>query len=248
MNIAIIGKYVNLKDAYKSLDEALIHGGIFNKVKVNLLRIESDNLKKQDVKKLLKNVSGILIPGGFGKRGTEGKIAAINFARRNKIPFFGICFGMQMAVIEFARNKLNIKHAGSSELDKKCFPVIGLMNEWDKDGKIIKGTNKELGGTMRLGLYEAKLRHNSLVKKIYNSTNIKERHRHRYEVNKHLKSKFESNGMIFSGMSPNNNLPEIIELKSHPWFIGVQFHPEFKSRPLNPHPLFSSFIKAAKSK
>ena len=155
---------------------------------------------------------------------------------------------MQMAVIEFARNKLNIRQAGSTELDKKCFPVIGLMNEWDKDGKKIKGTNKELGGTMRLGLYEAKLRHNSLVKKIYKSNNINERHRHRYEVNKHLQSKFENKGMIFSGMSPNNNLPEIIELKNHPWFIGVQFHPEFKSRPLNPHPLFCSFIKAAKLK
>ena len=246
VNIAIIGKYVNLKDAYKSLDEALIHGGIYNKVKVNLLRIESDNLKPKDVNRLLKNVSGILIPGGFGKRGTEGKIAAINFARKNKIPFFGICFGMQMAVIEFARNKLNIKRAGSTELDKKCFPVIGLMNEWDKDGKIIKGTNKELGGTMRLGLYKAKLRHNSLIKKIYKSNYINERHRHRYEVNKHLQSKFESKGMIFSGMSQNNNLPEIIELRNHPWFIGVQFHPEFKSRPLSPHPLFSSFIRAAK--
>ena len=248
VNIAIIGKYVNLKDAYKSLDEALIHGGISNKVKVNLLRIESDNLKLKDVNKLLKNVSGILIPGGFGKRGTEGKIAAINFARKNKVPFFGICFGMQMAVIEFARNKLKINKAGSTELDKKCFPVIGLISEWNKDGKIIKGTNKELGGTMRLGLYKAKLRHNSLVRKIYNSDNINERHRHRYEVNKYLQSRFENNGMIFSGMSPNNSLPEIIELKSHPWFIGVQFHPEFKSRPLNPHPLFSSFIKAAKSK
>ena len=245
VNIAIIGKYVNLKDAYKSLDEALIHGGIFNRVKVNLSRIESDNLKSKDVSKLLKKVSGILIPGGFGKRGTEGKIAAINYARKNKVPFFGICFGMQMAVIEFARNKLKINKAGSTELDKKCFPVIGLMSEWDKDGKIIKGTNKELGGTMRLGLYKAKLRHNSLVKKIYNSNNINERHRHRYEVNKYLQSRFENKGMIFSGMSLNNNLPEIIELKNHPWFIGVQFHPEFKSRPFTPHPLFSSFIKAA---
>ena len=247
VNIAIIGKYVNLKDAYKSLDEALTHGGISNNVKVNLLRLESDNLKINQIKKLLKNISGILIPGGFGKRGTEGKISAINYARINKIPFFGICFGMQMAVIEFARNKLKIKNAGSTELDKRCFPVIGLMSEWNKDGKIIKGTNKELGGTMRLGLYKAKLRHNSLVKKIYKSNFIDERHRHRYEVNKYLQIKFESKGMIFSGMSPNNSLPEIIELKNHPWFIGVQFHPEFKSRPLNPHPLFSSFIKAAKS-
>ena len=245
-NIAIIGKYVNLKDAYKSLDEALIHGGISNNVKINLIRIESDNLKSNQIKKLLKNISGILIPGGFGKRGTEGKISAINFARKKKIPFFGICFGMQMAVIEFARNALKIKKAGSSELDKKCYPVIGLLNEWNKDGKLIKGTNKELGGTMRLGLYEAKLRHNSLIKKIYNSSTIFERHRHRYEVNINLKDKFESKGMIFSGISPDGKLPEIIELKNHPWFVGVQFHPEFKSRPLTPHPLFSSFIKAAK--
>jgi len=246
LNIAIIGKYVNLKDAYKSLDEALIHGGISNNIKVSLVRIESDKLKPNQINKLLKNVSGILIPGGFGKRGTEGKISAISFARRNKIPFLGICFGMQMAVIEFARNTLKIKNAGSSELDKKCYPVIGLLNEWNKDGKIVKGTNKDLGGTMRLGLYEAKLRHNSLIEKIYKSKSILERHRHRYEVNNSLKNKFENKGMIFSGMSPDNKLPEIIELKNHPWFIGVQFHPEFKSRPLDPHPLFSSFIKAAK--
>ena len=247
VNIAIIGKYVNLKDAYKSLDEALIHGGISNKVKVNLVRIESDKLKANQIRKKLKNVSGLLIPGGFGKRGTEGKISAIKYARENKIPFLGICFGMQMAIIEFARNKLKIKRAGSSELDKNCYPVIGLINEWDKNGKIIKGTDKELGGTMRLGLYEAKLRNNSAIKKIYKSNSIKERHRHRYEVNNNLKNEFERKGLIFSGMSPDDNLPEIIELKNHPWFIGVQFHPEFKSRPLTPHPLFSSFIKAAKN-
>jgi len=246
VNIAIIGKYVNLKDAYKSLDEALIHGGISNNVKVNLIRIESDKLKSNQINKVLKNVSGILIPGGFGKRGTEGKISAISYARKNKIPFLGICFGMQMAVIEFARNTLKIKNAGSSELNKKCYPVIGLLNEWSKNGKLIKGTNKDLGGTMRLGLYEAKLRHNSLIQKIYKSKFIFERHRHRYEVNRNLKNKFENKGMIFSGMSPDDKLPEIIEIKNHPWFIGVQYHPEFKSRPLTPHPLFSSFIKAAK--
>ena len=247
VDIAIIGKYVNLKDAYKSLDEALIHGGISNKVKVNLIRIESDNLKSNEIKKRLKDVSGLLIPGGFGKRGTEGKISAIKYARENKIPFLGICFGMQMAIIEFARNKLKIKKAGSSELDKKCYPVIGLINEWDKNGKIIKGTDKNLGGTMRLGLYEAKLRNNSAINRIYKSKTIKERHRHRYEVNNNLKDQFERKGLIFSGMSPDNKLPEIIELKNHPWFIGVQFHPEFKSRPLAPHPLFSSFIKASKN-
>jgi len=246
VDIAIIGKYVNLKDAYKSLDEALIHGGISNNVKVNLIRIESDKLEPHQINKILKNVSGILIPGGFGKRGTEGKISAISYARKNKIPFLGICFGMQMAVIEFARNTLKIKNAGSSELNKKCYPIIGLLSEWNKNGKMIKGTNKDLGGTMRLGLYEAKLRHNSLIQKIYKSKSIFERHRHRYEVNRNLKNKFENKGMIFSGMSPDDKLPEIIEIKNHPWFVGVQYHPEFKSRPLSPHPLFSSFIKAAK--
>jgi len=247
INIAIIGKYVNLKDAYKSLDEALTHGGISNKIKVNLVRIESDKLKPNQITEKLKNVSGLLIPGGFGKRGTEGKISAIKYARERKIPFLGICFGMQMAIIEYARNKLKIKKAGSTELDINCYPVVGLINEWNKDGKIIKGTDKDLGGTMRLGLYEAKLRNNSAIKKIYKSNSIKERHRHRYEVNNNLKNQFERKGLIFSGMSPDNNLPEIVELKNHPWFIGVQFHPEFKSRPLSPHPLFSSFIKAAKS-
>ena len=247
INIGIIGKYVNLKDAYKSLDEALTHGGISNKVKVNLIRIESDKLKPNQIAKKLKNISGLLIPGGFGKRGTEGKITAIKYARERKIPFLGICFGMQMAIIEFARNKLKIKKAGSTELDRNCYPVVGLINEWNKDGKIIRGTDKDVGGTMRLGLYDAILRNNSAIKKIYKSTSIKERHRHRYEVNNNLKNQFEKKGLIFSGMSPDNKLPEIIELKNHPWFIGVQFHPEFKSRPLSPHPLFSSFIKAAKS-
>ncbi|MDC0903768.1 CTP synthase [Pelagibacteraceae bacterium] len=246
VDIAIIGKYVNLKDAYKSLDEALTHGGISNNLKVNLIRVESDFLKPKDIKNKLKGVSGILIPGGFGKRGTEGKIAAINYARKNKIPFLGICFGMQMAVIEFARNKLNIKKATSSEFGSSKASVIGLMNEWVKGGKLIKGTDKNLGGTMRLGSYEARLIKNSLINKIYKSIKINERHRHRYEVNINFREIFEKKGMIFSGISPDKKLPEIIELKDHPWFIGVQFHPEFKSRPLAPHPLFSSFIKAAK--
>jgi len=247
VNIAIIGKYVNLKDAYKSLDEALVHGGIHNNFKVNLIRIESDNLKPSEIKNKLKNVSGILIPGGFGKRGTEGKIAAIKYARTNKIPFLGICFGMQMAIIEFARNVLKIKGASSSELNPKCTPVVGLIHEWKKDGKTIKGTDKDLGGTMRLGSYDAELSKNSLIRSIYKSRIIKERHRHRYEVNTNFKNQFERKGLIFSGNSPDKNLPEIVELKNHPWFIGVQFHPEFKSRPLTPHPLFSSFIKAAKN-
>ncbi len=246
VNIAIIGKYVELKDAYKSLDEALTHGGIANNLKVNLIRIESDFLKPGEIKGKLKNVTGVLIPGGFGKRGTEGKIAAINYARKNKIPFLGICFGMQMAVIEFARNKLNIKNATSSEFGSSKTSVVGLMSEWTKDGKLMKGTVKNLGGTMRLGSYEARLKKDTKISKIYKSLKVHERHRHRYEVNINYKKDFEKKGMIFSGMSPDNKLPEIVELKDHPWFIGVQFHPEFKSRPLEPHPLFSSFIKAAK--
>ena len=246
INIAIVGKYVDLKDAYKSLDEALVHGGIKNSVKINLIRLESDKFKTLDFKKKLENASGILIPGGFGKRGTEGKISCINYARKNNIPFLGICFGMQMAIIEFARNVLKIKKAGSSEFDNKCLSVVGLIDEWSKNGKIIKGTSVKLGGTMRLGLYPAKLKHNSQIKNIYKSNTIYERHRHRYEVNINMKKKYEKKGMFFSGMSPDNNLPEVIELKNHPWFIGVQFHPEFKSRPLDPHPLFSSFIRAAK--
>ena len=189
-----------------------------------------------------------LIPGGFGKRGTEGKISeVIKYARQHKIPFLGICFGMQMAIIEFARNKLKIKEATSSEFENKGVLIIGLITEWNKGGKIIKGTDKDLGGTMRLGLYEAKLKENSLIKSIYKTKSIHERHRHRYEVNINYKNKFEKNGMLFSGLSPDDRLPEIIELNNHPWFIGVQFHPEFKSRPLAPHPLFSSFIKAAKN-
>ena len=248
VNIAIIGKYVELKDAYKSLDEALTHGGIANNLKVNLIRIESDFLKPKQIKNKLKDASGILIPGGFGKRGTEGKIAAVNYARKNKIPFLGICFGMQMAVIEFARYKLNIKNATSSEFGPSKASVVGLMSEWTKDGKLMKGTDKNLGGTMRLGSYEARLKKDTKISKIYNSLKIRERHRHRYEVNINFRKDFENKGMIFSGLSPDNKLPEIIELKDHPWFFGVQFHPEFKSRPLSPHPLFSSFIKAAKIK
>ena len=247
VNIAVIGKYVELKDAYKSLDEALTHGGIENNVKVNLVRIDSEKLKISEIRSKLKDISGILIPGGFGKRGTDGKIESIKYARNNKVPFFGICYGMQMAIIEFARNKLNLKKATSSEFDKNGLHIIGLINEWKKGRKIIKGTDKNLGGTMRLGSYDAKLKENSMIKKIYKKNLIKERHRHRYEVNIAFKEKFEKNGMIFSGLSPDGELPEIIELRNHPWFIGVQFHPEFKSRPLAPHPLFSSFIKASKN-
>jgi len=245
VNIGIIGKYVNLKDAYKSLDEALAHGGISNNLKVNLTRIDSENLKVQNIEKLLQKVTGVLIPGGFGKRGSEGKIAAIKYARLNNIPFFGICFGMQMAVIESARNLLNIKNASTSEFGDNCTAVVGLLEEWQKGNKTFKGSKKNLGGTMRLGLYDAVLKKNSLISKIYSAKKIKERHRHRYEVNLKYQSQFEKKGLIFSGLSPDGSLPETIELKNHPWFIGVQFHPEFKSRPFTPHPLFSSFIKAA---
>ena len=247
VNIGIIGKYVNLKDAYKSLDEALIHGGISNNLKVNLKRIDSENLKPENIKTLLKDVAGVLIPGGFGKRGSEGKIAAIKYARLNHIPFLGICFGMQMAVIEAARNLLNIKNASTSEFGNNCTPVVGLLEEWQKGKKRIKGSEKNLGGTMRLGLYDAVLKNNSLISKIYSENKIKERHRHRYEVNIKYKNDFEKKGLIFSALSPDGTLPEIIELRDHPWFVGVQFHPEFKSRPFTPHPLFSSFIKAAGS-
>jgi len=245
VNIGIIGKYVNLKDAYKSLDEALTHGGIANNLKVNLNRIDSEHLKSQNLKSALKDVSGILIPGGFGKRGSEGKIAAIKYARLNNIPFFGICFGMQMAIIEAARNLLNIKNASSSEFGNNCTPVVGLLEEWQKGKERFKGSEKDLGGTMRLGSYDAILKSNSLIYKIYSMKKIKERHRHRYEVNIKYKDEFEKKGLIFSALSPDGLLPEIIELKNHPWFVGVQFHPEFKSRPFTPHPLFSSFVKAA---
>ncbi len=246
VKIAVVGKYVDLKDAYKSLDEALIHGGISNSSKVDLIKIDSEKLKINEIKNLLKNVQGILIPGGFGRRGTEGKIQCINYARKNNIPFLGICFGMQLALIEFARNVLKIKNANSTEISKKCISIVGLIEEWEKDGVIHKGTLKKLGGTMRLGSYKSKLKKNSLINKIYKTDLIYERHRHRYEVNIKFKDRFEKKGLIFSGLSPDNLLPETIEILDHPWFIGVQFHPEFKSRPLNPHPLFASFIKAAK--
>jgi CTP synthase len=247
ISIAIVGKYVDLKDAYKSLDEALIHGSLTNDVDLNTEWVDSTKINKKNVTNILKKYSAILIPGGFGLRGTEGKIEAIAFARKYKVPFFGICFGMQMAIIEAARNMLDIKKATSSEFGDGGIHVVGLMQEWVKGKKIQKGSKKNLGGTMRLGSYKAKLKKNSLISKIYKSNLIHERHRHRYEVNKNLKSKFEKKGLIFSGLSPDGSLPETIELQNHPWFIGVQFHPEFKSRPFAPHPLFSSFIRAAKN-
>jgi len=247
ISIAIVGKYVDLKDAYKSLDEALIHGSLSNGVELDTKWVDSTKINKKNVNNILKNYSAILIPGGFGARGTEGKIEAISYARKYKVPFFGICFGMQMAIIESARNILGIKNATSSEFGNSGTHVIGLMHEWIKGKSKQKGSEKNLGGTMRLGSYRAKLKKNSLIRKIYKSNLINERHRHRYEVDKNLKSKLEKKGLIFSGLSPDGSLPETIELENHPWFIGVQFHPEFKSRPFAPHPLFSSFIKAAKN-
>jgi CTP synthase len=247
ISVAIVGKYVDLKDAYKSLDEALIHGSLSNDVELNTQWVDSTKINKKNVSKVLKDYSAILIPGGFGARGTEGKIEAIAYARKYKVPFFGICFGMQMAIIESARNMIGIKNATSSEFGKSGTHVVGLMYEWIKGKGVQKGSGKNLGGTMRLGSYKAKLKKNSLISRIYRSNSINERHRHRYEVNKNLKSKLEKKGLIFTGLSPDGSLPETIELENHPWFIGVQFHPEFKSRPFAPHPLFSSFIKAAKN-
>ena len=246
VNIGVIGKYVDLKDAYKSLSEALAHGGIANDTNVKIHWVDSEKIKTKKDIRLLKSMSGILIPGGFGKRGSEGKIFAINYARVNKIPFFGICFGMQLAVIEAARNLAKIDNANSSELSNTKNPIVGLMTEWEKNNKKFqRDRNSDYGGTMRLGSYPAVLNKNSLSYKIYKTKNINERHRHRYEVNINYKEKLEKIGMNFAGISPDGLLPEIIEIKNHPWFIGVQFHPELKSRPFNPHPLFSSFINAS---
>jgi CTP synthase len=246
VRIAIVGKYTNLTDSYKSLNEALIHGGIANNVHVNLEFIESEIFEREDPASYLHRVQGILVPGGFGERGAEGKIAAVKFARERKVPYFGICFGMQMAVIEAARNLAGIKGAGSTEFGECKEPIVGMMTEWVKGNKTEKRENAgDKGGTMRLGAYPALLAKDSLVSEIYGSREISERHRHRYEVNIHYKKQLEAKGVVFSGMSPDGELPEIIERKDHPWFVGVQYHPELKSKPFDPHPLFVSFIKAA---
>ncbi len=246
VTIAVIGKYTGLKDAYKSLTEALQHGGIANRVKVNLEWIESEIFEKEDPAPWLERVNGILVPGGFGERGAEGKIAAAGFARTRNVPFFGICFGMQMAVIEAARNLAGIAGANSSEFGKTVEPVIGLMTEWLKGNELEKRVAQgDLGGTMRLGAYTARLDKDSRIAEIYGDTQISERHRHRYEVNIDYHDRLETAGLRFAGMSPDKLLPETVELPDHPWFIGVQFHPELKSRPFEPHPLFASFIAAA---
>ena len=250
VNIGIVGKYTSMIDAYKSLIEAIMHGGIANKVKIKIKWIDSENLEDVNCNKetIFKDVNGIIVPGGFGKRGSEGKINAIKFARLKKIPFFGICFGMQMAVLEFARNVLNLKDASSSEFGKTTFPLIGLLTEWQTNlGLEKRNKNSNLGGTMRLGAYDCNLTDGSFVKKIYKKNIISERHRHRFEVNNRFNLDFKKNGLIFSGMSPDNALPEILEIPLHPWFVGVQFHPELKSKPFDPHPLFSSFINASLS-
>jgi CTP synthase len=246
VTIAIVGKYTGMKDAYKSLIEALSHGGIANKVKVNLDWIESEVFENEDPTPFLEHVDGILVPGGFGQRGAEGKIRAARFARERHVPYFGICFGMQMAVIEAARNLCGIEAANSTEFVATSEPVVGLMTEWMKGNELQKrGLASDMGGTMRLGAYPAILQRGSRVSDIYQATEISERHRHRYEVNTAYKDRLAQHGMRFSGMSPDGLLPEIIEYDDHPWFIGVQFHPELKSRPFAPHPLFSSFIGAA---
>jgi len=243
--VGIVGKYTSMIDSYKSLIESLMHGGLSNKINVSIKWIDSETLEDDtlSLKNVFKDINGIIVPGGFGKRGSEGKIKSIQFARENNIPFLGICFGMQMAVLEFARNILNFKDASSSEFGETNFPLIGLLTEWQTDKGLEKrNESSNLGGTMRLGSYDCELVEGSFVESIYNKKRIAERHRHRYEVNYQFNEEFKSKGLIFSGMSPDNSLPEILELPSHPWFLAVQFHPELKSKPFDPHPIFSSFI------
>ena len=246
VTIAVVGKYTGLLDAYKSLNEALVHGGIANKVKVNIEWIESEVFEAEDPAPLLEHVHGILVPGGFGERGVEGKIAAVTFARERNVPYFGICLGMQMACIETARSLAGITAASSTEFGETKEPVVGLMTEWMRGNELEQRANEgDLGGTMRLGAYVAKLEPGSRVAGIYGSEEISERHRHRYEVNTRYRDKLESAGLRFSGTSPDGLLPEIVEIPGHAWFVGVQYHPELKSRPFEPHPLFASFIEAA---
>jgi CTP synthase len=246
VSIAIVGKYTGLLDAYKSLKEALIHGGIANRVKVKLDWIESEVFEKEDPAPFLDGVHGILVPGGFGERGSEGKIKAAAFARMRKVPYFGICFGMQMACIEAARNLCGIGNASSTEFGQTSEPVVGTMTEWMKGNELeMRKAGGDLGGTMRLGAYDATLAKGSHIADIYGGTHISERHRHRYEVNTAYRERLEKAGLRFAGMSPDGLLPETVEYPDHPWFIGVQYHPELKSKPFEPHPLFASFIEAA---
>ena len=248
VTIGVVGKYVGLPDAYKSLNEALAHGGMANRVKVHVRWIDAEIFEKGDdeIAAHLEPMHGILVPGGFGERGTEGKIASVRFARERKVPFFGICLGMQMACIEGARHTAGIAAASSTEFGETNEPVVGIITEWmTPEGLETRESGGDLGGTMRLGAYDAKLAGNSHVATIYGTTEISERHRHRYEVNAHYREALEAGGLAFSGMSPDGLLPEIVERPDHPWFVGVQFHPELKSRPFDPHPLFKGFIAAA---
>ena len=246
VTIGLVGKYNTLEDSYKSLVEALIHGSISNNVKLNIEWLDSEIFEKKIKIDTLNRINGILIPGGFGIRGIQGKINAANYARLNNVPYFGICLGMQIAVIEVARNLLGLKKADSTEFAKTKDPVVGIMTEWVKKNKTVKtSANRNMGGTMRLGAYECLLKKKSKIFDIYKRSKISERHRHRYEVNPNYLKKLEKCGLKFTGISPDGSLPEILELENHPWFIGVQFHPELKSKPFDPHPLFVSFIKAA---
>jgi CTP synthase len=248
VTVGVVGKYVGLQDAYKSLNEALVHGGIANRVKVNVRWIDAELFEHadSDVTASLEPCHAILVPGAFGERGAEGKIASVKFARERNVPYFGICFGMQMACIEGARNLAGIAKASSTEFGPTEEPVVGIITEWmSAEGVQKREAGGDLGGTMRLGAYEAKLDGNSVVSSIYGSTDISERHRHRYEVNTGYRESLEKGGLVFSGMSPDGMLPEIVERPDHPWFVGVQFHPELKSKPFDPHPLFASFIAAA---
>ncbi|MBN9412789.1 MAG: CTP synthase [Candidatus Paracaedimonas acanthamoebae] len=251
IDIAVVGKYVKLRDADKSLAEALTHGGIANNVRVNIEWIEAESFEKEPhtVAERLKDKKAILVPGGYGERGTAGMMAAIQYAREQKIPYLGICFGMQLAVIEVARHIVGIEKANTTEFGATSEPVIGLLTEWlNGDVKERRSAEDDLGGTMRLGLYPAALEPGSLIQKIYGTTSIQERHRHRFELNLNYREKFEKAGLKFSGLSPDGLLPEVVELTDHPWFVGVQFHPELRSRPFDPHPLFKSFIEAALQK
>lgn len=248
VTVGVVGKYVGLPDAYKSLNEALVHGGIANRVKVNIEWIDAELFEQpdSDIAARLEPLHAILVPGAFGSRGAEGKIASVRFAREREIPYFGICFGMQMACIEGARDLSGISDASSTEFGPTDKPVVGMITEWmGTDGLEKREQGGDLGGTMRLGAYEAKLTGNSVVSSIYGAETISERHRHRYEVNTAYRDTLEKGGLVFSGMSPDGTLPEIVERPDHPWFVGVQFHPELKSKPFEPHPLFQSFIAAA---
>ena len=248
VTVGVVGKYVGLPDAYKSLNEALVHGGLANRVKVRIDWIDAELFERSDeqVAARLEPLNAILVPGAFGERGSEGKLASVRFARERRVPFFGICYGMQMACVEAARNLAGIAAAGTTEHGPSAEPVVGLITEWmSAEGLQSRAADGELGGTMRLGAYPATLDGNSIAASIYGATEISERHRHRYEVNIHYRGALEATGLVFSGLSPDGTLPEVVERPDHPWFLGVQYHPELKSKPFAPHPLFASFIEAA---